>query len=399
MSGVLSDLLTRFAFENLWMKNIIDTIPHIIGKRSIGALKGVLKDRPAIVLGAGPSLSSQLEKIKELQNWIYIIAVDTALEPLLAFGIEPDLVVTLDAQFFNILDFHSCLLGTTRKTHPILVADLMVYPKIIRSWKGPLYFSKTVINEGIHSDSHPIISELENSFGTIGSLKCGGSVTTTAIDLAQHLGAFPVLLAGCDLSFTGYSTHVSSSSPYIFFYRRSSRFNTIATSMTKQISSKKNTYIEGIGNRRVISDFVFRKYLGWFNNSSEYKDRVYNVTAYGAKIPGLQHRNLNREIEDLVNTNEKEKPPMRPLPTKKYSVNMASNFLDTLNTQIEQARLEIQKKPFIGDIAIRFPLFENNFHVARKLYGDNELLLQQHLLHLLNLLERRMKIAAGKIKK
>ena len=53
------------------------------------------------MLGAGPSLSSQLDKIEELHKWIYIIAVDTVLEPLLTVGIEPDLVVTLDAQFFK----------------------------------------------------------------------------------------------------------------------------------------------------------------------------------------------------------------------------------------------------------------------------------------------------------
>ena len=399
MSGTLSDILTRFAFENLWMKNIIDTSPYIIGKRSIDALKGVLKDRPAIVLGAGPSLSSQLEMIAELHKWIYIIAVDTALEPLLTVGIEPDFIVTLDAQFFNILDFHSYLLRTIHKTGPILVADLMVYPKIIRNWKGPLYFSKTTINEDNHNDLHPLISGLENSFGNVGSLRCGGSVTTTAIDLALHLGAIPVLLAGCDFSFTGYATHVSSSSPYIHFYRQSSRFNTISTSMTKQIASKKRSYIEGTENNRVITDFVFRKYLSWFNNRSESKNRVYNATSHGAIIPGLTHRNLDLEIEGLVHAHKKGKPPILPLQTRKYSVKMARDFLNSLNTQIEQARQEIQENPKNGDIAIRYPLFVNSFHVAKKLYGDNKLLFQQQLLLLFELLERRIKISAGKIKK
>jgi hypothetical protein len=350
------------------------------------------------VLGAGPSLSSQLEEIKELHKWVYIIAVDTALEPLLTAGIEPDLVVTLDAQFFNILDFHSSFLGTTRKAGSILVADLMVYPKIIRCWKGPVYFSKTGINEGTHNDSHPLISGLEDSFGTIDSLKCGGSVTTTAIDLALHLGASPVLLAGCDFSFTGHTTHVSSSSPYILLYRQSNRFNTISTSMTKQIASRRCSYIEGIGNSKVLSDFVFRKYLSWFNKRSEYKNRVYNATARGALIPGLKHRNLN-QILDREMAYEKEKPPILPLTTRKYSVDMALNFLNSLNAQIEQSRREIQKTPDNSDMAIHSPFFENSFHVARKLYGDKKMLLQKHLLFLLDLLERHIKISAGKIKK
>jgi hypothetical protein len=396
MSGMLSDLLTRFAFESLWMKNIIDAVPHIIGKRSIDALKGALKKKPALVLGAGPSLSSQLEKIEKLYKSVYIIAVDTALEPLLTVGIAPDLVVTLDAQFYNTLDFHYSFIKASDTTGSILVADLMAYPKIIRLWGGPLYFSKTSTNDGTNHDSHPLISVLEESFGSIGDLRCGGSVATSAIDLALHLGASPILLAGCDFAYTGYATHVSSSSPYILFYKQSNHFNTIATSMTREIASRKHSYIEGMGNKKVLSDFIFRKYLGWINARNEYKNLVYNATARGALIPGMEKQNLDKIIRQASEETKRDKQPILPLNTNTFSAEMALNFLNSLNTQIKQARQDLQKVTDEGFTASRYPFLQNSFHIAKKLYTDKKSL-HQHLSLLLVLLEKRVKIAAGKI--
>ena len=143
MAGKLSDLLTRYAFEALWMRNTIDNIPSLVGSSSISSLKGKLQGKPALIVNAGPSLLNQLQGLRNLQNRMHIIAVDTVLTPLLKAGICPDFVVTLDAGFANSLDFRYLFTGRSSCRDMNLVADIVTNPIILRHWSGPVFFNGT----------------------------------------------------------------------------------------------------------------------------------------------------------------------------------------------------------------------------------------------------------------
>jgi hypothetical protein len=100
--------------------------------------KGVGKT--AIIIGASPALSLQLDTLKEIQNDnnFILCGLSCNLEYLLNNGIQPKYVITVDADksqgdFWKNLDME--------KTRDItLIASTQAYPEMLKKWKGPLRF-------------------------------------------------------------------------------------------------------------------------------------------------------------------------------------------------------------------------------------------------------------------
>ena len=56
------------------------------------------RDMPAIVVAAGPSLNKNIDELKRAKGKAFIIAVDTAIKPLLKKGIIPDMFAIVDGK-------------------------------------------------------------------------------------------------------------------------------------------------------------------------------------------------------------------------------------------------------------------------------------------------------------
>ena len=402
LSGKLSDILTRFAFETLWMKNIVENVPSLIGRRSINSLKNVLDNKPALVIGAGPSLFQQLEVIKPISRHICIIAVDTALEPLLKTGIKPDFIVTLDAQYFNLFDFHHILAGKSQPGEMVLIADIVANPGILKYWHGPLFFSVTASKTGNNVNSsiekYPLMLLLENFFDEIDPLDCGGSVSTTAIELALYLGAQPVMVTGLDLSYTNFMTHVNSSPIFTLYYNKSHRFNTIQSFMLKIIRKRKLQYVKGLRGKDVLSDFVFTNYLKWFAGKKDYSGNVFNVTENGADIPHLKHRNFKELVRNsYIKINKSE---WKCKPTQIFSEDISLQFLHTLKDEIISSRKELfdslKSASETDNFLHKYPFLKNILRVAKSLYPAAASACS-HIQLFLNILERHVDRSIDKI--
>jgi hypothetical protein len=119
----ISDLLTRFEFEQSWMANILANIPSLFDSGSVKDLFGKFAGYPGIIVSAGPSLRKNAHLLAELRDRALIVCVDTAIKALERMGVEPHLVMTLDAQKHSLRHF----LGLRGKP-PILLADMVSYP-------------------------------------------------------------------------------------------------------------------------------------------------------------------------------------------------------------------------------------------------------------------------------
>ena len=399
LSGRLSDILTRFAFESLWMKNIVENIPSLQGKMPLGALKNILRYKTALVVAAGPSLIEQLQMIKSASPNIYIIAVDAALQPLLSSGILPDFIVSLDAQYFNLFHFHHIFTMEKWTPNSILIADVVANPLVLKHWQGPLYFSSTTSKAGHGGEKNPLVNLLMNYYGPIDSIECGGSVATTAIEVALYLGAHPVLVTGLDLSYTYLTTHINSSAIHRYFYFKSNRFDTIHSAMGKTIQKRKLQYVMGVSGKRVLTDFVFANYLKWFEEKSDYFQRVFNVTATGAVIPHVTHQIL----KDYINKNrvlKEKKLPCAPLPVAKLSRDVCMKVLSDLTQEICSAKntlsCTIRTASNFDPILSRYPILKNILPLALSLYQNRDAAFS-HVLMFLNMLEKKTERSIRKL--
>jgi hypothetical protein len=184
---------TRCAGKKAFSRNIFGNLPRLASAAGVVELFGIFKNRPAIVVSAGPSLNKQLPRLKELQGRAVIICVDTAMRVLLNAGIRPDLVAAVDFTPVNYRHFAGVDTGDLA-----LVAASIVYPKCLEAHKGPLF---SIFNE------LPVTDWLMPLLGTRGSVAVGDSTAHTAFHLAESMGCSPIMLIGQDLAYTGGKTH------------------------------------------------------------------------------------------------------------------------------------------------------------------------------------------------
>lgn len=170
----------KLAQENLVLNNKIqyNTIEKFYESYNI-------KDKAVVIVGAGPSLSLNIEKLVKIRNKVNIFAVGSALRPLMRASIEPDMVTIIDPQEivynqiqgYENLDIPLCFLSTASNL-------------TITKYNGPkfkFYNSKT---------------ENENII-----IETGKSVATAALSIAIKGGANPIIFVGQDLAYLNNKAH------------------------------------------------------------------------------------------------------------------------------------------------------------------------------------------------
>lgn len=286
ISSKVSDLLTRFEFEEKWFENMLKNAHHIYTSTPVSELFGRFSGYPGIIVSAGPSLRKNVKKLSALRDRALIVCVDTALKVLLRNNIEPHIVMTLDSQKYSIKHF----LGV--KNHKAaLIADVVSFPGIIKTYSGKKIISTT---SKFYTDScgefkretTPLWDWMESFTGPVGDIQSGGSVATSAFDLLLNLGCSPIVLIGQDLAYTGREIHCSGTYHNDDWIPGISRFRNLESINQDVIRKRKIKRIEAFGGMgTVISDFVFDIYRSWFEDSAgKVAIPVINATEGGAKI-------------------------------------------------------------------------------------------------------------------
>lgn len=188
-----SEILTLHKCGNVFRNNSLYNVNRIVKYPHVIALKDIFKDRPAILIAAGPSLDKNIEFIKGMENRAVIICVATALKKLLQYGIKPHLTAAIDASESSskyVLDIESDI---------PLIADMETHPKTISEYKGPIF---------LWPPKHkPITYWVHETAGNFPEMEKSASVGHMIYYIAQMLGCKPVILAGYDFAFTGEKAH------------------------------------------------------------------------------------------------------------------------------------------------------------------------------------------------
>lgn len=233
------------------------------------------RDIPAIVVAAGPSLNKSLESLKKAQNKAFIIAVDTAIRPLLNAGIVPDMFAVVDAtkpvELVQVPGAESIPMLTSMHS----AQELLAYhegKKFIYE-EGMFYINK-------------IFNDLKIDFKPVNS---GGSVATAAFSLAYMIGIETVILVGQDLALTGNKSHADGTFE--------DKMPEIDTSEYKKVPGNLEDEVPIRGD--------FENYLKWYNNyivkCKEHRPqfRAINSTAGGAKIKEAEYMPLDEAIKEF----------------------------------------------------------------------------------------------------
>ncbi len=191
---LLIDFQTRLAEDSIIPRNMLGNLPCALDNRPLAALRGKFVGVPGIIVAAGPSLDQNVLELRRVNDRAVVIAVDTALIPLLARGIQPHFTVVADPSYKN----YSHLLGTGGQVRHFVVATMGVAPRVFADFSGRLF---TGVLE------NPLARMIEAACGPIGRVQAWGSVISMALDVAVQLGLDPIVFIGQDFAFTGMRNH------------------------------------------------------------------------------------------------------------------------------------------------------------------------------------------------
>jgi hypothetical protein len=193
-----SNTATVMNLSHSWQMNTLANIVEVIKSRPVKSLFGRLKGIPAIIVASGPSLDGNVRTLSEAKGKALIVALGSAMKPLISRGVKPDVVVAIDASSTNYEHFAGA------ETQGLsLLAEPMVHPRVLEEFHGRVFMT---------SFDNPVMRWLKPYVGDKGVSQMGGTVAITALDALRKFGCSPIILVGQDLSFPGGRTHARGSS-------------------------------------------------------------------------------------------------------------------------------------------------------------------------------------------
>nr|WP_284149234.1 6-hydroxymethylpterin diphosphokinase MptE-like protein [Leptospira interrogans] len=276
--------LTRF--EKIWTRNFISNLPQLTSMEPIRSLFGICQGKAdVLVCGAGPSLILSLNDIKTYRKNLILIAVDTALMVLWNFGIDPDLVFSVDPQVLN-----TKYLEGYNGNAKIVFDPTSSY----HSLRLPGKFK----NGFFTSSPFPLIRILSSKpEEEIGAVDFGGSVSTNAVSLAEKMGARNILLVGQDLSFPNKLAHCKGAVLEERFNHIESRKLRREYHNHKQMTAlpvKKAASIQGGEVRTNEKLLIFKK---WFEEHPK-KNLWFNFGKDGVVLNGIPNSDFLKYIQE-----------------------------------------------------------------------------------------------------
>lgn len=202
----ITNEITLYSWRPEWVKNTADNIKyfgHFNREHSVKIFAEELRDKPCIIVGAGPSLQKNIVDLRLAKEaGVKIIATSHAYMYLShpEVQVKPDYVVVLDAggQWTEYLD-------TQMDSSDIpLLAEQTCNSAHLRLWKGPVLFYKSLYSaSGIGKLMQQDMDSIVPYEKCGAKIHVGGHVTAASTVLAMTLmRSNYVVFVGTDYCFT-----------------------------------------------------------------------------------------------------------------------------------------------------------------------------------------------------
>lgn len=171
---------TRAYFGKRWLKNTLSFCTRLQNTSTIKS-----GSAPVLLVASGPSLKSSIHFIQKYREAFFVIALSSALSPLLAVGIEPDLCISTDGGYWAKKHIAPCPVPLALPAEAALPAALFEKNII------PLTYADGPEAELLNICKIPRMPAFRN-----------GTVSGTALELALSITTGPVFACGLDLAST-----------------------------------------------------------------------------------------------------------------------------------------------------------------------------------------------------
>ena len=295
------------AFSRTWLDQAALNLPAVAKWPSVAGLDGAFANRPMVIVAPGPSLAKNIDQLRGLEGRAVLACFSHSLKPVVAAGLVPDVVITVDPQdvryHFDGCDLSEMTLVNAATSHPSLY-ELPAKRFITLSANSAI---DDWIFDGVGEDAR---------------VPGGGSVATSAFSLALRWGCDPIVFVGLDLSFPGGEYYVKTSvdgdvsastdeNGHLKVKGWSGGFHAMKAQGGPSAPLERAITLPGYYGGEVPSSFMFSMFHRWFvekmREIAASGISVYNCTEGGAFIKGMDHRPLAELLatfDEVVPTDE-----------------------------------------------------------------------------------------------
>lgn len=270
VTAVVAGRNTDIRYAGVKAGNIFHNLKYLCdGYITTQLCQVVPRDIPGILVSAGPSLNKNIQELKRAKNRAFIVAVDTAVKPLVKAGILPDLYMIVDGKKpLDLLDFEEA------RRIP-MCPSITSASDILEQHTGMKFFYR----EGVMLSFNVMIM---NGI-PIQSVSCGGSVACSGFSLLYKMGFQRIILVGQDLALTGNKSHADG---------------TFREKM-EELDTSRCMKVPGNYEKEVPTRMDFKLYLDWFNYYIKGCQGVHviNATEGGARIENTEVMTLGEAID------------------------------------------------------------------------------------------------------
>ncbi len=196
----IRDFRTGQHFHRQWIRQFFQNLPHFAQTTPFEAIAPTFANKPALIIGRGPSLDAALDDIHAMADGMTLIAAGSALHALYQAGITPDMAVFYDPngvkeQLHGLPDSYlrQIIFCISAFTDPLAFAapnraKILFYPQSGEAFAHWLAAECPEVSE-CKVLSQPLL------------LEGGGTVSVVAMQLALALHSSSITLIGQDLAF------------------------------------------------------------------------------------------------------------------------------------------------------------------------------------------------------
>jgi len=217
---VSADYSVQAHFGMRWFSNIIRNlgIAQSLNQNASQICAPLAAATTVAICAAGPSLNAQLPLLRERRESLFVIATDTSLPALLAGGVKPDAIVSIDCQHISYYHF----VGADCADIPLFL-DIASPPMLSGFSSSPFFFA----------GGHPLAAYLSQKWMPLPVLDTsGGNVTYACLSLAQGLGAKRITVYGADFSYPLGNAYARGTYFYPLFERKQNRLSPLEASVS-----------------------------------------------------------------------------------------------------------------------------------------------------------------------
>lgn len=266
--------------------NDIGNMPEYYTTPGMQEFKDAWKNRPAVCIAAGPSLTKNLRILADpaLRPYVGVITVGTVYALVQSLGIQPDIVTTIDFQPLNWTDQFRNIPLDERAS---LVYLHSTYPETPRRWPGPKFVGLNA------SDMVVWIKRYAEEKAPAGQVQ---TVAHLNLLTALMLGADPIILIGQDLSMPMDAHHAPG-----------------ARVQDTAVADNPDAHVpaQDIYGGQVWSRHSFLSMRTVFQQiiAANKGRRIFNCTEGGIHIEGA----IDRPLEDLLREIKRQNAPTVPI--------------------------------------------------------------------------------------